>query len=125
MDEAMQKARPQGLEAKDFEKATKEAENKVKHRFDKESFFGSDGEQKALWQEISVNLAHLTGKYCEDNDRLREKVLAGFASIALLGAILFLLDYASDFLCDWWSDTCAAGSRLALLVYGSITLYIG
>eukprot|EP00929_Paragymnodinium_shiwhaense_P114657 TRINITY_DN83120_c0_g1_i1.p1 TRINITY_DN83120_c0_g1~~TRINITY_DN83120_c0_g1_i1.p1 ORF type:complete len:593 (-),score=195.31 TRINITY_DN83120_c0_g1_i1:352-2130(-) len=125
MDEEMKKSRPQGMEQSKFEETDKAIKEEVKGSFSGDSFFGTQDDKDDTWNTISENLQRLSEKYLEDNDRLREKVLAGFASIALLAAVLFILDYASDFLCDWWSSTCAAASRLALLVYGSIFIYIG
>eukprot|EP00913_Durusdinium_trenchii_P002020 g1866.t1 len=89
------------------------------------TIFGSDETRKDTWKEILENLKSLHGRYAEENSRRLEKVLVSFASWCLLGLALFILDRLSDWVCDWWSTTCAEASKVAMMGYSVIAVYVG
>merc|ERR1719313_135264 len=124
MDEAMGKA-PRGLAPEDFECLTSRISNDVKSEYDKITIFGSDNVRKDSWDEVTDCLKTLYQRYLQDNTCRLEKALVPFANIALIGAVLFCIDRVSDFVCDWWSVTCAEASKLMLLAYVCAFAYIG
>merc|ERR1712217_62768 len=79
----------------------------------------------SAWSSIEENLATLHKQYAEENARRLEEALVAFGHVALIGLILFVLDRASDWTCDWWSQTCQDLSKLMFAVYAVIIVYVG
>jgi atlastin len=124
MDEAITRA-PRGLEPKSFEQLNRQITKEVEDSYQSVTIFGSDDTRSETWAAIKENLEVLHKRYFEENSRRLEKALVAFAHLSLLGLVLFLLDRASDWTCDWWSQTCADMSKLMLLAYMGIFAYVG
>jgi len=123
MDEAMgQNLR--GMAQGDLEALHRKASFDSKSEYDNVTIFGSDGNRTDAWTAIEGNLQSLFARYKEDNERRAEKALVAFANISLLGFCLFLLDLASNWVCDWWSQTCVDLSKLMMAAYFLIFVYI-
>jgi len=123
MDEEVQQ-HPRGMKPEEFESLSKRISRQVEDDFKSVTIFGSDDTRKATWQEICGHLDDLQKRYSEENSRRLEKALVGFANFCLLGLVLFLLDRISDWVCDWWSQTCTDVSKLMMGVYVVIFGYV-
>mmetsp|Transcript_20633 Transcript_20633/g.59775 ORF Transcript_20633/g.59775 Transcript_20633/m.59775 type:complete len:588 (-) Transcript_20633:140-1903(-) len=123
MDEAARHA-PRGLDQQSFDDLNKKVSTEIQAEFQRVTIFGSNDTRSDAWSSIEDNLQTLYTRYVEDNARRLEKALVAFANIALLGLALFVLDRATDWTCDWWSQTCVEMSKLMLAGYLSIAAYI-
>jgi len=123
MDEAASNA-PRGMDPKQFEALNRQVSQDIQAEFQRVTIFGSDDTRSQAWTSIEENLQTLYKRYMEDNTRRLEKALVAFANIALLALVLFMLDRVSDWVCDWWSQTCVEVSKLMLLGYIGIVGYI-
>merc|ERR1711990_79584 len=63
--------------------------------------------------------------FMEDNKRRLEQALIAFAGVAVIGLILFFIDFASNYICDWWFQPCVEISKILFLVYMAIFGYVG
>ncbi|CAK9040794.1 unnamed protein product [Durusdinium trenchii] len=124
MDEEAQR-HPRGIKPEEFEELSRSITQQLEDDFKSVTIFGSDETRKDTWKEILENLKSLHGRYAEENSRRLEKVLVSFASWCLLGLALFILDRLSDWVCDWWSTTCAEASKVAMMGYSVIAVYVG
>eukprot|EP00397_Hematodinium_sp_SG-2012_P008849 GEMP01008918.1.p1 GENE.GEMP01008918.1~~GEMP01008918.1.p1 ORF type:complete len:618 (+),score=105.59 GEMP01008918.1:140-1993(+) len=88
--------------------------------FTREATFGDIEAIEESRSELEKAIADLYEEIQKENDRILEQALSAFAGITTVGLICFVLDRASDFTCDWWSDTCVAFSKLFLMVYSCI-----
>jgi len=93
--------------------------------FLKEATFGDREAIEDSRIQLEKTLAELYVEVQQENDRILERALSAFAGISSIALILFVLDRASDFGCDWWSDTCVAFSKMFLLTYSSILAVVG
>lgn len=123
MDEEMSK-NSRGLDEDAFKALDATVQKLVKEEYERVTIFGSEATRAETWASIQENLSVLCKRYTEDNARQLEKALVVFANVALLGLCLFCLDRVSDFVCDWWLQTCVDLSRLMLVCYLSIFGYI-
>lgn len=103
------------------DKLVKEVEESYKRM----TIFGTAEVRQTAWDEIKESLATIAKRYSEDNDRRLEKALAAFANVTIVAISLFVLDRVSDWTCDWWSETCVQLSKLMLMGYSFIFLYLG
>jgi len=124
MDGAAHSA-PRGMDPKQLEDLNRQISAEIQKEFERVTIFGSDSTRKETWDSIRDSLQAVFKRYEDDNDRRLEKALVGFANLALLAFILFVLDRVSDWTCDWWSQTCADVSKFMLTVYLGIALWIG
>lgn len=124
MDQEVDKA-PRGIEPDKFDELNRSVTTKIKDEYERITIFGGQDTRSDTWQAIEENLSVLHKRYLEDNSRRLEKALVAFANIALLGITLFALDRISDWVCDWWSQTCCDMSKVMLLAYIGIFGYIG
>merc|ERR1712232_335782 len=124
MDEVMKEA-PSGMDPPVLSRKDTTISEQVKEHFNKTTIFGGENDREKTWTEIASHLSTLRARYEEDNSRLLEKALVGVAQIALLGVVLFVLDKASDWTCDWWSRTCEEASKVLFLAYLGIFGFIG
>mmetsp|Transcript_16346 Transcript_16346/g.37705 ORF Transcript_16346/g.37705 Transcript_16346/m.37705 type:complete len:581 (-) Transcript_16346:66-1808(-) len=93
-------------------------------KFKSAVIFGTASNRQDAWVKIMEGVERLRERFEQDNERRLEKALSGCARIALVALMCFVLDRVSDFTCDWWSSTCAEASKLMLLVYVAVGLYI-
>jgi len=124
MDEATEKP-PRGMDPDAFHELSRSISLKIEEEYKRVTIFGSDDTRSETWSSIQDNLAKLHERYLEDNSRRLEKALVTFANITLVGLSLFILDRISDWTCDWWSQTCADLSKMMLLAYACIFVYVG
>jgi len=124
MDEEAVK-HPQGMKPEEFQTISRSVTQQVEDDYKSVTIFGSDDTRKDTWSEILSNLDALRKRYEEENSRRLEKALVAFANIGLVALVLFLLDRISDWTCDWWSQTCTDLSKIMLLVYVPIFIYVG
>jgi len=116
---------PRGLEKQEFEKLHRSISSEIESQFKGATILGSDNVRDDTWTEIFNQLSVLHKRYAEENSRRLEQALVAFANIAILGCALFALDRLSDWVCDWWLQTCKDLSSLMLLAYVPIFCYIG
>lgn len=114
-----------GLDKRSLSQIIEETEQKVQEDYDNSIVFGSKLKRSQTWDSIQEDLHEQREKYFAENARRLEKVLAGFAHVAIIAFSLFGLDRISDFACDWWSETCRGLSKLMLLAYMGIFMYLG
>jgi len=119
------KKHPQGVEPEEFMKLNRSISQEVKDQFQSVTILGSDSTRAEAWTEIEENLNTLFSRFKEDNDRALEKALVAFGNYALIGLVLFVLDRASDWTCDWWSQTCRDLSKFMLFIYMIVGAYVG
>eukprot|EP00927_Polykrikos_kofoidii_P040697 TRINITY_DN34742_c0_g1_i1.p1 TRINITY_DN34742_c0_g1~~TRINITY_DN34742_c0_g1_i1.p1 ORF type:complete len:593 (+),score=119.80 TRINITY_DN34742_c0_g1_i1:85-1863(+) len=124
MDEAVE-GKSSGLEPKELEATQRRVSVAVEAEFLRSTIFGGDDTRQTTWESIRENLDALFVKYVEENSRRLEKALVAFAHIGILGLALFILDRISDWTCDWWSQTCAEVSKVMMVAYTCIWVYIG
>lgn len=99
--------------------------SKVQEIFRKSAIYGNEERRKEAWVDTKASLERSITQYRKDNESRLQQALIGFAPLAFLGAVLFVADRASDLTCDWWSHTCTQFSRVVLLAYLGIFIYIG
>jgi len=97
----------------------------VRQHFDDESFFGTAAEKSALWEEVNNILTVLSKKYLKDNAKMRNGALVDLASWGLLGIALLVIDFLSNWVCDWWLQVCRDASWLMFYGYMLIFAFIG
>lgn len=124
MDKEMSKNRA-GMDESAFNDLHADIAKAVQEDYNRITIFGSESVRSETWDSIQESLQVLRKRYSEDNMRRLEKALAGFAHITLIGLAFFVLDRISDWTCDWWSQTCHDASKLMLLVYVAIFVYVG
>mmetsp|Transcript_24566 Transcript_24566/g.70082 ORF Transcript_24566/g.70082 Transcript_24566/m.70082 type:complete len:594 (+) Transcript_24566:85-1866(+) len=124
MDEETAKAK-QGMQPEQMASIHRSVSSDIEAEFKNVTILGDDKMRDATWQSIQKKLAELHKQYCDENDRRLEKALIAFGNMALIAAFLFVLDRASDWTCDWWSQTCRDASKLMFMVYFAICIYIG
>lgn len=113
-----------GLDESKFNEVHDDVQKAVQDSYNHITIFGSEEVRKETWAAIQESLESLRSRYSEDNMRKLEKALAGYAHITIIGFTFFILDKFSDFSCDWWSQTCCEASRLMLLIYLGIFIYV-
>merc|ERR1719210_1633761 len=124
MDELVSK-NSRGMDVEELKTLHRKTSFESKSEYEKTTIFGSDETRAEAWDSIEQNLQNLFKRYMEDNERRLEKALVAFANISLLGFCLFILDRVTDWVCDWWSQTCADMSKLMLAAYVIIFVYLG
>jgi len=124
MDEATAKA-SRGIEPKTFAELHRTLSKEIEEEYNSVTILGDDATRDSAWTSIQENLCTLYKQYTEENVRRLEKALVAFGNIALIGLVLFVLDRASDWTCDWWSQTCQDLSKLMFVVYAGVIAYLG
>mmetsp|Transcript_80005 Transcript_80005/g.232288 ORF Transcript_80005/g.232288 Transcript_80005/m.232288 type:complete len:592 (+) Transcript_80005:106-1881(+) len=124
MDEQTAKAK-RGMEPAKMEELHRELSKDVEEEFKNVTILGDDKARDSAWESIHERLGTLYKQYSEENDRRLEKALIAFGNIALIAALLFVLDRVSDWTCDWWSQTCRDLSKLMFMAYFGIAAYVG
>jgi len=124
MDEELAK-NPRGLKEELYSSLNVNSIKQVQEEFKRMTIFGSGEVRADTWEQIKESLNTISKRYSEDNARRLERALAAFANITIVGVSLFILDRVSDWTCDWWSQTCVELSKLMLMAYAFIFLYIG
>lgn len=124
MDEILSK-NLRGMDKDELKQLHRKSTVEIKSDYEQITIFGSDDTRSEAWDSIEQNLQNIFKRYMEDNERRLEKALVAFANISLLGFCLFILDRASDWVCDWWSQTCADMSKLMMAAYVVIFIYLG
>jgi len=114
-----------GLDPVEFDNILQDVYAQVESHFRSLHIFGTEETRQETWQTIQGNLAEMCTRFQTDNARALERGLVGFAPIVLVAMLLFFLDRASDFTCDWWSTTCSELSKLFLIIYCLIAVYVG
>jgi len=113
-----------GLNDGAFDAVNSAAKETVKADFDQMLIFGGDVVRRDIWKSIEDSLEDLQTTLRAENERLLGQGLVAFAGVALLGVCFFMVDRASDIVCDWWLQTCVDLSKLMCLGYCSILVYI-
>jgi len=93
--------------------------------FNKATIFGNQDVVAEAWTELQGNIQRMHARYVEENKRRLERALVSLANIALVGLALFLLDWLSNWVCDWWLPVCYEMSKLAMAAYVLIFGYLG
>lgn len=109
-----------GLNPEDLEKEHKQFYDEAMSCFTKEATFGDMEAIETAKAELEKAIRDLFEEIQKENERILEQALSAFAGITSIGVICFVLDRASDFACDWWSDTCVQCSKLFLMTYSCI-----
>mmetsp|Transcript_28561 Transcript_28561/g.45892 ORF Transcript_28561/g.45892 Transcript_28561/m.45892 type:complete len:588 (-) Transcript_28561:141-1904(-) len=104
-----------------MQKALEEARSEFK----KIAAFGDQKQREDALLKVVDYLQEEGKRYEEANRNRVDKILAGSAMFALIATVAFILDFLSDYTCDWWSDTCVEGSRLMKFIYTLAAMYIG
>lgn len=116
---------PRGMDAEAFEAVNRMSTLQVRNQFWHAAIFGPESTREEAWNAVQQNLQSLFQRYAEENARRLHTALNGLAPLLLVGLLLFLLDYSTDWTCDWWSQTCVDLSRLLMAGYVSIGAYVG
>ncbi len=101
------------------------AMERARGAFRRVASFGDKKKRQEAMEEVEVELEKEFGRYKEANRNRVDKILAQYAVLGVVAVVAFMLDTASDYTCDWWSDTCKEGSRLMKYVYTLAALIIG
>jgi len=117
-------AAPEGLELDAFRTLHETTLGEVERSFMHTPIIGADAARYEAWASTQEALQIACHRYESENLRRHDRVLARFASVALLGVALFAIDKFSDVTCDWWSQTCCNVSRILLTSYAMISGYI-
>lgn len=121
----IQRAKPGGYPEEELKDKNEKILADVHRDYTSQAVFGSQEVINESWDTIKNDLKTLYERYEQDNQRRLEQVLVGFANLALLGSTLFVLDRISDWTCDWWSRTCVELSRVMMVIYLVIFVYVG
>lgn len=113
-----------GIPTESFTAKNLDVIKEVEDEYARITVFGNDAVREETWAQIQVSLEVLMKRYLEDNTRLLEKALASFALISIVGVSMFVADKVSDVACDWWSDTCANMSKLLVVCYIGVFIYV-
>jgi len=119
------KSNPSGLSEDDFEANHSKFSSTVEEEYKKVTILGSDEVRDETWEAIRTSLESLHQRFRDENARRLEKALVVFANYALVAIVLFVLDRISDWVCDWWSQTCQDMSRVMLSIYLILATYVG
>jgi len=115
---------PSGMDASEFDSLVERTVSEVEVSFRKSAIYGNDERIKQAWEDTVTSINRFKAQYLKDNELRLQQALIGFAHITFLGVALFVIDRISDFTCDWWSHTCTAFSKAALLAYVAIFGYV-
>jgi len=113
-----------GIPTDKFTTINEDVLKEVEAEYARITVFGNDAVRTETWDQINESLKVLMNRYLEDNTRLLEKALASFALISIVGVSMFIADKLSDVACDWWSDTCANMSKLMVVCYIGVFIYV-
>mmetsp|Transcript_64535 Transcript_64535/g.120101 ORF Transcript_64535/g.120101 Transcript_64535/m.120101 type:complete len:583 (-) Transcript_64535:41-1789(-) len=113
-----------GLPRDTFNSHHEDLVKQLEAKFKTAVIFGTASNRQDAYTKIMEGVERLRQRFEQDNERRLEKALSGSARLALVALTCFVLDRVSDFACDWWSTTCAEASKLMLLVYVAIGIYI-
>jgi hypothetical protein len=114
-----------GKSPEDFEKDHKEVCAEVMKEFSKSANFGEAEQIKEARSDLEAEVKALFANFVEDNKRRLEQALIAFAGVAVIGLILFFIDFASNYICDWWFQPCVEISKMLFLIYMAIFGYVG
>mmetsp|Transcript_82494 Transcript_82494/g.230024 ORF Transcript_82494/g.230024 Transcript_82494/m.230024 type:complete len:587 (-) Transcript_82494:131-1891(-) len=114
----------QGYSPDEFQRLAGRIKEEVQDEFRGVTILGTEEMRMEAWSDTEENLGVLYAQYEKANNERLQKALVGFANLALFGAVLFFLDRVSDWVCDWWSDTCNELSKVMLVAYCGIFGYI-
>lgn len=114
-----------GLKPDELSMLHRSLSKEIHETFEGVTILGSEETRSDTWCTIQDFIDKLFKKYAEENCRKLERALIPFANIALIAILLFVLDRASDYTCDWWSSTCHQFSKFAFVVYLGIFAFIG
>jgi len=114
-----------GKSPEDFEKDHKEVCAEVMKEFNKSANFGEAEQIKEARSELETEVKQLFTSFMEENQRRLEQALIAFGGVAFLGLFLFIIDFASNYICDWWFQPCVEISKMLFLAYMAIFGYIG
>eukprot|EP00445_Apocalathium_hangoei_P000025 CAMPEP_0203840996 /NCGR_PEP_ID=MMETSP0359-20131031/1110_1 /ASSEMBLY_ACC=CAM_ASM_000338 /TAXON_ID=268821 /ORGANISM="Scrippsiella Hangoei, Strain SHTV-5" /LENGTH=635 /DNA_ID=CAMNT_0050755301 /DNA_START=61 /DNA_END=1969 /DNA_ORIENTATION=+ len=116
---------PQGLDPETLEQMHTRLVQEIREDFDNNVvILGSANDRGNAWRAVEENLQTIWQRYKADNICRLEKALIALVDVSLLGFGFFAVDKASDFACDWWSQTCADFSKILFLAYLMILLYV-
>jgi hypothetical protein len=113
-----------GVDPDLFVKGELRARNQAVENFLKGTKFGPEDERTSVKKELLHELDTLRIFFESENTRKMEASLTIFSGLALLSAVLYLMDKLSDFTCDWYSETCVRVSNALFLVYFTVTVAI-
>jgi len=119
------KAHPQGMPEDKFKEEMDRQKRVASTIFENCNILGGEKIRASTWKDTEEAIGKITGGLIETNARKLAKALVAFANITMLAIALFIGDKASDYTCDWWSNTCVHMSRLAQMGYLGIGLYVG
>jgi len=108
-----------------LKKHSQYAFDKARQEFAKIAAFGEKKQREDALEAVMSKLEREWVAYEEANRNRVDKIFAGYATMAVIAGAAFILDTLSDYTCDWWSQTCVQGSKLAKYVYSLIFLIIG
>jgi hypothetical protein len=122
---AILKSNATGKSPEDFEKDHEKVCAEVMKEFSKSANFGEAEQIKEARTDLETEVKSLFVSFMDDNKRRLEQALITFAGIAVIGIILFFIDFASNYICDWWFQPCVEISKMLFLFYMAIFGYVG
>jgi len=123
MDEALvQHPRGMGLDA--FETMHHATVSEVLEEVRRAAIFGAGSVREEALRDVRESLEALSARYAAENARRLDTAMNSLAPALLLGLVLFLLDRATDWTCDWWLQSCVDLSRLCMVGYLIIGAYV-
>jgi len=123
--EQIAKAFSTGKKPEDFEEDHKVAKEHVLKLFSKQANFGKKEDIDASGEALRKSIDEAFVQYEEQNKRRLEQVLIGFGQLSVVGLVLFLIDFVSNYTCDWWLQACVEMSKLLFFSYMAIFGYVG
>lgn len=116
--------------SKEFvEDAALEAPHQAAHTeamtlFDSLATFGKEEDRAAARKELDESIAEAKKQMLRENAMKMDQSLVRYAPAVLILVAAFVSDKLSDFVCDWWSDTCVQISWLLLFTYLGLIAFI-
>jgi hypothetical protein len=118
MDRALEEA-PFGEELAVLTTIHQDALNESLKSFESSALALGDPNAKAkVREDLDKDLKERFGNYVMKNQQRLNKILLVFAPITILSIIAFVVDTATDYTCDSFSQTCRDLSKILLCFYG-------
>jgi len=112
-----------GIRSEDFEALAKEASKTAEAAFNTKALFGTEEQIQEASLKLKSTISEETARLREENERRLESTLGGLTDISLAATAAFVLDRASDFTCDWWSEWCRDLSGDLFFFYMGVIVY--
>jgi hypothetical protein len=108
----------------DLLKRHTEAFDACEREFGTLAAFGSADERNKTRQALDQDVGKEKDRYVEMNHLRVHAILKRYTLLVLLAALAFALDWVSDYLCDWWLESCRDLSVLLWWSYFMIGMFM-